>query len=116
VFAVGDCAMSWRATLQPVVAKSTNEADYMAIIEACKESVWLKGLYVELCGDNACVNLYHERTKHIDVKYTYVRDIVAQGKLKVCKISTYDNPTDIMTKPVPVAKFDLCSNLVGITV
>jgi hypothetical protein len=45
-----------------------------------------------------------------------VRDVVAQGKLKVCKISTHDNPADMMTKPVPVAKVELCSILVGITV
>ena len=36
VFTVGGCAMSWRATLQPVVAQSTTEAEYMAIAEACK--------------------------------------------------------------------------------
>jgi hypothetical protein len=98
VFTVGECVVSWRATLQPVVAQSTTEAEYMAITEACKESIWLKGLYAELCGDDSCVNMFcdsqsaiyltkdqmfHERTKHIDVKYHYVRDIVAQGKLKV---------------------------------
>jgi hypothetical protein len=55
-------------------------------------------------------------SKHIDVKYHYVSDMVAQGKLKVCKISTHDNPADMMTKPVLVAKFELCSRLVGITV
>jgi hypothetical protein len=44
-----------------------------------------------------------------------VRDIVAQGKLKVCKISTHDNPADMMTKPILIAKFELCSSLVGIT-
>jgi hypothetical protein len=103
----------------------------VAITEACKESVWLKCLYAEICSDDSCVNLFrdsqsaiyltkdqmfHERTKHIDVKYHYVRDIVAQGKLKVCKISTHDNPADMMTKPVHVAKFELCSGLVGITV
>ena len=102
----------------------------MAIAEACKESVWLKGLYAKLCGDNTCSNLscdsqsaiyltkdqiFQERTKNIDVKYHYVRDIVEQGKLKVCNISTHDNPTDMLTKPVHVAKFELCSDLVGIT-
>jgi hypothetical protein len=123
--------MSWRATLQSVVAQSTTEAEYMAIAEACRESAWLKGLYAELGGDDSCVNLFcdsqsaiyltkdqmfHERSKHIDVKYHYVRDVVAKGKLKVCKISTYDNSADIMIKPVHVAKFELCSSLVGITV
>uniref|UniRef100_A0ACD5TP50 Uncharacterized protein n=1 Tax=Avena sativa TaxID=4498 RepID=A0ACD5TP50_AVESA len=70
VFNVGGCAVSWKATLQAVVAQSTTEAEYMAIAEACKESVWLKD------------QMFHERTKHIDVKYHFVRDIVAQGKLK----------------------------------
>jgi hypothetical protein len=60
--------------------------------------------------------MFHENTKHIDVKYHYVRDEVAQGKLKVCKISTHENFADMMTKPVSVAKFELCLSLVGITV
>jgi hypothetical protein len=42
VFTVVDCAVSWRATLQLVVAQSTTEAEYMAIVEVCKEFVWLK--------------------------------------------------------------------------
>ena len=56
-----------------------------------------------------------ERTKHIDVRYHYIRDVVAEGKLKVCKISTHDNPADMMSKPVPTNKFELCSGLVGIS-
>ena len=59
--------------------------------------------------------MFHERTKHINVKYYYVRVIVKQGKLKVCKISTHDNPANMLTKRVLVAKFELCSDLVGIT-
>jgi hypothetical protein len=59
----------------------------MAIAEACKEFVWLKGLYAELCGDVFCDSqsaiyltkdqMFHESSKHIDVKYHYVRDIIA---------------------------------------
>ncbi|KAK1613221.1 hypothetical protein QYE76_036894 [Lolium multiflorum] len=63
-----------------------------------KEAVWLKGLYAELCGDNSCIKLFndsqsaiyltkdqmfHERTKHIDIKYHATRDVVAKGKVKV---------------------------------
>jgi len=129
VFTVGSCAVSWRATLQSVVALSTTEAEYMAICEACKELIWLKGLYAELCGVESCISLhcdsqsaiyltkdqmFHERTKHIDIKYHFVRDVIEEGKLKVCKISTHDNPADMMTKPIPVAKFELCSSLVGL--
>ena len=43
-----------------------------------------------------------------------MRDVIEEGKLKVCKISTHDNPTDMMTKHVPVAKFELCSSLVDL--
>ena len=50
VFTIGGCAVSWKASLQATVALSTTEAEYMAISEACKETIWLRGLYSELCG------------------------------------------------------------------
>jgi hypothetical protein len=53
VFTIGNCAVSWKAVLQPVV-----EAEYMAIAEACKELIWLKGLHAELCGVDSCINLF----------------------------------------------------------
>jgi len=40
--------------------------------------------------------------------------VIDDGKLKVCKINTHDNPADMMTKHVPIAKFELCSSLVGL--
>jgi hypothetical protein len=121
--------MSWKAVLQPFVALSTTEAQYMTIAEACKELILLKGLYAELCGVDSCINLFsdsqsaiyltkdqvfHAKTKHIEIKYHYVRDVIENGKLKVCNISTHNNPTDMLTMSIPVAKFELCSNLVGI--
>ncbi len=50
--------MSWKATLKPVVAQSTTEIEYKAITEACKESVWLNGLFPELHGVDSCINLF----------------------------------------------------------
>ena len=87
-------------------------------------------MFAELCGVDSCIDLFcdsqsaiylikdqmfYERTKHIDVKYHYVRNVISQDKLKVCKISTHDNPADMITKSVSVAKFEFCSNLVGLT-
>ncbi|WVZ52949.1 hypothetical protein U9M48_003947 [Paspalum notatum var. saurae] len=122
--------VSWKACLQATVALSTTEAEYMAISEACKEAIWLTGLYSELCGINcSCVTIhcdsqtaiyltkdqmFHERTKHIDVRYHFIRGVIAEGGIKVRKISTHDNPADMMTKHVPTSKFVLCSSLVGI--
>ncbi|KAG8474295.1 hypothetical protein CXB51_034132 [Gossypium anomalum] len=48
VFTVGGFAISWKATLQTTFALSTTKAEYMAIIETCKEAIWLKGLFSEL--------------------------------------------------------------------
>jgi hypothetical protein len=129
VFTIGGCAVSWKASLQATVALSTTEAEYMAISEACKEAIWLRGLYNELCGDKSCTTIFcdsqsaicltkdqmfDERTKHIDVRYHFIREIIVQGDIKVCKISTHDNPADMMTKSVPNNKFELCSSLIGV--
>jgi hypothetical protein len=127
VFTVGGCAVSCRACLQPTIALSTTKAEYVAACDDSKEVIWSKGIYVEFCRDTSCITLFydsqsaicltkdqmfHERTKHIDIKYHYICEIVAEGKLRVCKISTHFNPADTMTKHVPMAKFELWSNLV----
>lgn len=129
VFTLGGCAISWKAILQYTVALSTTEAEYMAIAEACKEAVWLKGFFSELSEDLQISSLfsdsqsaifltkdqmYHERTKHIDVRYHFVRDVIARGDVVVSKISTLHNPSDMMTKPLPVAKFEHCLDLVSV--
>ena len=58
VFTIRGCAVSWKASLQATVALSTTEAEYMAISEACKEAIWLRGLYTELCGVSSCITIY----------------------------------------------------------
>ena len=129
VFTIGGCAISWKATLQTTVALSTAEAEYMAITEACKEAIWLKGLFSELnedlqistvfCDNQSAIfltkdQMFHERTKHIDVRYHFVRDIIARGDIIVSKISTHENPKDIMTKSLPIIKFEHCLDLGGV--
>ncbi|KAG8480945.1 hypothetical protein CXB51_025615 [Gossypium anomalum] len=58
--------------------------------------------------------MFHERTKHIDVRYHFVRDIIARGDIVVSKISTHENPADMMTKSLPITKFEHCLDLVGV--
>ena len=128
MFTIGGDAFSWKATLQPTVALSTTEAEFMAITEATKESIWLRELVGELhscqgativyCDSQSAIHLtkdsmHHERTKHIDVRYHFVRDIVAQGKIIVHKISTEDNPANMLTKTLPTAKFKKCLDTIG---
>jgi hypothetical protein len=56
-----------------------------------------------------------EKSKHIYIRYHFICDIIEKGLVKLCKISTHDNYADMMTKHVPIVKFELCSSLVGIT-
>jgi hypothetical protein len=126
VFIIRGCDVSWRACLQSTVAQSTTEVEYIALCDACKEAVWLKGLYAELSGDTSWIDLFcntqspiyltkdpmsHERTNHIDVKYHYVREVIAEGRLKVPKISTHDNSADLFSPSgclVPIELFFYC--------
>ncbi|GJX33968.1 retrotransposon protein, putative, ty1-copia subclass [Tanacetum coccineum] len=103
VFMVHGCVVSWKATLQHVVALSTTEAEYMALTEVVKESIWLKGLLIEL-----------GRTKHINVRYHFIREIVESKEIEVAKIGTYDNAADAFTKVVPGPKFKYCMEILGV--
>lgn len=119
VFTSGGNTISWKSGLQSVVALSTTEAEYIALNEAAKEAIWLKGLSEEMgfkqssvqimCDSQSAIALaknsvYHERTKHIDVKFHFIREKIEEGRIQVDKISTIWNPADILTKSVPVSK------------
>lgn len=129
VFTLSGSVISWKATLQSVVSLSTTEAEYMAITEAVKEAIWLQGLVSDLgldqkktlvfCDSQSAIHLtknqmFHERTKHIDVKHHFIRDIVSKGVVDVKKVSTHDNPADMITKAVPTNKFRHCLDLIGV--
>lgn len=129
VFKVGGNIISWKSSLQSVVALSTTEAEYMALTEAAKEAIWLKGLCSELGfkQDKVVIHYYsqssitlaknsvhHERTKHIDTKFHFIRDVVADGDVVLSKIHTTVNSADFLTKTVPGQKFQLCCELLNI--
>ena len=116
LFTVFGGAVSWKA-VQSVVAFSTTEAEYMAMTEAVKEVIWLKGITEELamyrckvvvyCDNQSVIHLaknrsFHERSKHIDVRLHFVKDIIDAGEIGVGKVPTKDNPSDILTKSLNV--------------
>ncbi|KAJ4717014.1 Retrovirus-related Pol polyprotein from transposon TNT 1-94 [Melia azedarach] len=126
VFTLGSSVVSWKATLQPTVTLSTTEAEYMALTEAAKEEIWLKGLVSDLglhhdqaivyCDSLSAICLakdqvHHERTKHIDVRYHFLR---SEERIKVNKVGTADNPADMFTKPVSHSKFQYCLDLLNV--
>jgi hypothetical protein len=59
-------------------------------------------------------DMYQFKTKYIDIKYHFIRDIVVEGKIKVDKIHTDENPADMLPKPLYNTKFKHCLDLVGV--
>lgn len=57
--------------------------------------------------------MYHARTKHIDVKHHFIHEVVESGAIKLVKIASEDNPTDMLTKSLLRDKFENCLSLVG---
>ncbi|KAL2243405.1 UNVERIFIED_CONTAM: Retrovirus-related Pol polyprotein from transposon TNT 1-94 [Sesamum indicum] len=100
VFTLCGACISWKFQLQLIVALSTTEAEYIATTEAFEEAIWLDVLYT------VCKNpVFHDRTKHIDVRFHFVRDIVGKDIIKLEKINTEDNPADMGTKSLPLDKY-----------
>ena len=112
------------------VAMSTTEAEYMAVGEAAKETLWLTGLVKELgveqggvqlhCDSQSAIYLannqvYHARTKHIDVRYHKIRELLASKQIFLLKIHTSENAADMLTKPVTSDKFKHCLDLLHIS-
>ncbi|GJR25595.1 hypothetical protein Tco_1101827 [Tanacetum coccineum] len=107
---------------------STTEAEYMAIAEAGKELAWLKNFLKELDrAQTECVQyrdnqsaihlaknpVFHGRTKHIKIRYHYIRELVSEGTLSLKKILGAKNPVDMLTKVIPCIESILALSLVS---
>ncbi|GJW33634.1 retrovirus-related pol polyprotein from transposon TNT 1-94 [Tanacetum coccineum] len=129
--AYGGCVVSWKATLQHVVALSTTEAEYMALTEAMKEAIWLRGLLEELgvelntvavnCNNQGVIHLsqnhvFPERTKHINVRYHFIKEVLEAKTVKVLKVGTEHNVVDALTKVVLGRKLQHCLELLKVGV
>eukprot|EP00253_Pinus_taeda_P028064 PITA_28064 len=129
VFTLAGGAISWMSKLQNIVALSTTEAEYIAASHACKEAVWLKGLLGEfgrlqdnirlLCDSQSAIHLtknlaYHSKSKHIPIKYHFVRQVITERGVSLEKVHTKENCADMFTKPVLLEKLRWCLASLGL--
>ena len=103
-FSLGSCVIPWIRRKKTSVSPSTIEAEYIATCLACSEVVWLqkilKGLFntemdeTEIyCDNQSCIKLienpmFHDKSKHIEIKYHYIQDMVQRGAVKLQYVLT----------------------------
>lgn len=129
VFILANGTVSWRSMLWGVIDLSNINLQYIAVIEAVKETLWPGGLIGNLgvtpknvevhCDKQSAIHLsknqfHHGMTKHIDVLFHFIREIIEHGEVILKKIGIKDNLVDMMTKVVPMTKFEHHSTLVNV--
>ncbi|RVW62633.1 Retrovirus-related Pol polyprotein from transposon TNT 1-94 [Vitis vinifera] len=112
-------------------ALSTTEVEYIAAAEACKELLWMKCFmqelgfkqqrYVVYCENQSAIHLsknstYHARSKHIDVRYHWMRDALNDNLFEIEKIRTDNNGSDMLTKTLPREKLGVCCSIARMSV
>lgn len=122
--------VAWSSKKQSTVAMSSTEAEYVAMSSCVSETIWLAGLMADLQPDALPypVPIYEDnqgaiamaereetrRVKHIDVKYHFIRNVVADGKVKLVYVPTQKQQADILTKSLPAPTFVALRNKLGI--
>ena len=120
---VGGGPVSWKSKLQSTVALSSCESEYIALCAAAQEAVHLKALFSELVpvvkggrsgtpivvyeDNRATIDIsrnpcLHEKQKHVDVKYHYVRECVLEARIRVQYLRTDLMLADVLTKAVQI--------------
>ena len=113
--------VSWSSKRQPVVSRSSAEAEYRAVANGVAEASWLRQLLAELhsplakstlvyCDNVSAVYLstnpvQHQRTKHVEIDLHFVRDRVAIGDVRILHVPTTSQFADIFTKGLPSSTF-----------
>jgi hypothetical protein len=127
-FFLGDSLISWRSKKQHIVSRSSTEAEYRALADTTSELLALRWLLEDMgvthssptiihCDNRSAIQIahndvFHERTKHIEIDCHLVRHHLSAGILHLLPVSSSDQTADIFTKTFPPGRFrDLISKL-----
>lgn len=117
IFLMAGGIISWVSRQQPTISHSSTEAEYKAASDSCRQLAWLR-IFGEELGDNLedptplCMDnqgaiflsvnpVVDRRTKHIDIRYHYIREMVEKGAVSIFYVRTEDQLADSLTKNVP---------------
>jgi hypothetical protein len=129
-FIMGSGAISWASKKQPVVSLSTTEAEYIAAALCACQCIWLRRLLEQLgaeergsteiyCDNSSTIQLsknsvFHGRSKHIGVRFHFLRELVNDGVVKLSFCSSEEQIADIMTKPLKLEQFVKLRGMLGV--
>ena len=129
VFFLCDGAVTWCCQRQKIVTLSTAEAQYVAAALAARKAVWLRQVLKDLArekNDATCLFInnqsairilknpeFHKRTKHIDVKFHFVRDLVGNNTLVAKFVSSDEQCADVFTKAFPRSRYAFLREFLG---
>lgn len=130
VFYLNESLITWVSQKQRCVALSTCEAEFMAATAAACQAIWLRKLLGQLTGNNvgpvvlyidnrSAIDLaknpvFHGRSKHIDIRYHFIRECVERGEIVIKHVVTDGQRADIMTKALNTVKFENMRKLLGV--
>jgi len=130
MFFLGGCLVCWQSIKQKVVALSSCEAEYIAAASAATQALWLSRLLGELLGSKVDVvelkvdsksalavaknPVFHGRSKHIRIKYHFIRDCLEDGSIKADHIPTTDQLADLLTKSLGKTRFQEMRKRIGL--
>ncbi|XP_059638620.1 uncharacterized mitochondrial protein AtMg00810-like [Cornus florida] len=120
-FFMGNVAFIWCSKKQPIVTLSTYEAEYVAATSCICQAIWLRNLLKELhmlqkesteifVDNKSAIALaknpvFHERSKHIDTRFHFIRECITKKEVELKFIKSQDQVADIFTKPLKFADF-----------
>jgi hypothetical protein len=131
VFMLNSGAVSWSSKKQQIVALSTTEAEFVAAASTSSQAIWLRRLLEFLhnnqqqgptliyCDNMSTIKLsknpvLHGRSKHIDVRFHFLRDLCKEGVIDLVFCKSEDQIADILTKPLKPVIFVKLRNLLGL--
>ncbi|XP_073224806.1 secreted RxLR effector protein 161-like [Cicer arietinum] len=130
VFSLSGGAVLWSSKKQPIVALSTTKAEYIAAISCASHGIWMKRILEKLgskqgdcilvrCDNSSTIQLsknpvLHGRSKHIEVRFHYLRNLTEEGRVKLVHCGSQDQMADIMTKPLKLESFTKLRQMLGV--
>ncbi|WVZ76447.1 hypothetical protein U9M48_024423 [Paspalum notatum var. saurae] len=117
---LGTSLVSWSSRKQAIVSLSTTEAEYIAAASCCSQLLWMKATLSDfglrfgkiplLVDSTSAISVaknpvLHSRTKHIDVRFHFLRDHYEKGDIELVHVASENQLADILTKPLEFGAF-----------